>query len=230
MRNGMPTNYINAGTLMFFDESVGELNKRDILDASLYIQLAASKKKPKFSEFDAWYQTYLRAMATFGWVVSAREYASDPIQDHGQFDVWSLFKHELERRVPGSLIQTAECLVMDSPQRFFSPAAHSLLGDYAFRCEGAEGGDPLSRVVLQLSFVHGASSMTSMFVAFKTLASGVEHAFFKPLDRNQIVGNLELASFSAQLSDLRYAQFRDQFIAALGARRSTLILALEEHQ
>ncbi|MEB0041673.1 MULTISPECIES: hypothetical protein [unclassified Pseudomonas] len=226
----MPTSYINAGSMMFFDDPVKDADKRDILDASLYTQLAASKKHPKFAEFDAWYTTYLKAMATFGWIVSERGYCSEPIQGPGPFDLWLLIEAELEGRVPVSLIQTAERIAVHSPEHVFNPAAQSLLGEHALRSDRPEGGDLLSSVVLQLSFVHGAPSMTSIFIAFKTRAKVAEHALLKPFDRNQIVGNVELASFSAQLSDLRYSQFRDTFISALGARRSSLILALEASQ
>jgi hypothetical protein len=233
MGNGMPKTYINAGALIMVEELVSDAFKIDALDVSLYVQLAASKKHPKFIEFEAWFKTYLNAMTQFGWMISARSLSSGPVEDNQPLELWSRIKQTLEARVPAPLISRAESIVMRNPGRFPKSAARSLLGEYALRSEPWQGdlkgtATQLSSVVLQLSFVDNTHLMTSVFISFKTTEPVEAGGLLCPVDPGRIVGNIEVGSFSAQLLDIRYNLFREQFVSALGARRSSLILPLEE--
>lgn len=241
MHNGKQDVYVNAGSVIFFDDTISHSFKEDVLDSSLYIQLAASKKHSRFAEFDTWRQTYLTAMATFGWMVSDREFHNDPIEQNEPLELWSRIEHELGGRVPVSLVAHAKRVLMRSPERFLDNPAKALLGEYTLQSEAWQAevngnlssdipapATPLFTVTMQLSFVHATRSMTSLFVSFKTVELVGEYPWRQVFDPDRIVGNLEVASFSAELMDLRYAHFRKPFIAALGARRSSLILELEE--
>ncbi|MDY7567847.1 hypothetical protein QN400_17200 [Pseudomonas sp. RTC3] len=247
MRNGMQDAYVNAGSVVLFDDGVGHSFKEDVLDAQLYIQLAASKKYSKFAEFEAWRTTYFAAMATFGWIVSGRKYDSHPIEKDELFEPWSWIERELDDRVPASLIAHAKRVLVPGPERVLNPPAQLLLGENTLQSEPwqAEVNERLSgdisahvlqippatqlfSVVLQLSFVHAAPSMSSVLISFKTVEPIEPQSFLLTFDPDRIVGNIAVASYSAELLDIRYAQFREPFITALGGRRTSMILRLED--
>lgn len=247
VRNGMQDVYVNAGSVVFFDDTVSHSFKEDVLDSQLYVQLAASKKYSKFAEFEAWRTTYLTAMATFGWIVSDRKYDSHPIAKDELFEPWSWIERELDGCVPASLVAHAKRVLVPGPERFQDPAARLLLGENTLQSEPWQAdvnesfsGDisahalkvppatQLFSVVLQLSFVHAASLMTSVLISFKTVEPIEPQLLLRTFDPDRIVGNIAIASCSVEVSDIRYAQFREPFITALGARRTSMILRLED--
>ncbi|MCF5827072.1 hypothetical protein GIV31_26535, partial [Pseudomonas syringae] len=52
---------VNAGCLLFFSERGQTASHSDVMDSMLYVQLAASKKHPKFASFEKWSETWLAA-------------------------------------------------------------------------------------------------------------------------------------------------------------------------
>jgi hypothetical protein len=226
MRNGRHHSYLNGGGLICFANSVTDSFRDDVLDATLYFQLAASKKHSKFSDAAAWRSRYFDAMTHFGCNILHREQLGSPVED---IDAWSSIKGQLGKRVSASLMARADQSLKSLALQPRGSVTRGVLSDHTLEQAPRDAySAPTTCVSMQLGFVQAEPVIDQLFVSFKTTQSMDDLAWTQPWVPERMVGNLEVAWVSAELDEGRFAQFREIFIENLAARRQQLIIGLDE--
>jgi hypothetical protein len=227
MGQGLKDVTVNAGCLLFFGDTANAGDRDDIVDCTLYAQLAASKKYPKFSEYEHWRKTWLAASLRFGWVLKDNETISHPITDMPVGTVWDWITQALPVFINASDIKQGEALARQSYQQHPDQRAVSLFAEQVLHSNG-DANSPNTTVAVQLGFVGPMSTLTLIQLNFTSHQPLKADFLFEPIVPNDIVGNVELTFYSMQLMDWVYAQFREKFAIALKDRRSELVCPLKE--
>jgi len=65
---------VNAGSLVSFVSGLTAQHKSDVLNSTLFAQLAANKQYDRYKQTQKWYDSYVSVLAQVGWVVPAFAY------------------------------------------------------------------------------------------------------------------------------------------------------------
>ena len=211
--------FVNAGCLLFFAEQAATSRQNDILDSLLYVQLAASKKHPRFTGFKRWKETWLAAALRFGWVLGANEHFSEPASKAGTDTVWGICARALNTLVDDAVVCEARSLAGRDTQSEGS----SLLASQALYVHAADGEPTQTTVVLQAGFVDSNGRLALAVIMLSTTQSLASDFLFEPLQSGHLVGNVEVTVYSMRLMENVYVQFRSAFDTALADRRAALV-------
>lgn len=210
---------VNAGCLMFFGEPSEPARQNDVLDSLLYVQLAASKRHGKFTEFEHWKDTLLAASSRFGWALQRSEHISQPLPRGISGSVWDISARALRASVDEALIAEAESQLRQPPQ----PQALDLLVSQTSQARSASDKSAETTLVVQVGMVEANGNLTLTVLHFTTRQLLTADFLFEPLDAASLSGNVELTVCSMRLIDQVYGQFREAFSTALQERRVALI-------
>lgn len=222
MTQGIMETYLNDGVLMVFTPPVDQAFKRDAMDSSLYVQLAASKQFDRFTHYHEWQTTLIKALATFGWM---RLDLMDNEGLHGEtFSVSDLLRRltpEPLRNLPGERLdklftwlfsteagQVASAMVRRKPQSLTVNLAPSQAGG-------------VTSVVLQVAFLLPSRQKVLLCVAFETQESLGSNLLPQRLLTSQLVGEVRSFGFVGMLDDLRYSLYRERVDTALADKRAS---------
>lgn len=237
MCKGMQQRYINAGSLFFFSSGVSSSFKSDVLDCSLYSQLAASARHEKFAEPVEWRQTYLSALTRFRCNITYREVQDAPLEYTGS--LWDYTREKLASRVPLPFIEQAERTLKHFVSGTEEIAAKALFIEQTTRClpapmlpgSTAELASPDRQdcsITLQLGFVDVEPVLNLIILSFKSTPLAGEMPLSQLFARPDSLKNLEIATVSAELDEHGFGYFRKDLVARLGERRDQLIVDLGE--
>ncbi|MES2651980.1 MAG: hypothetical protein V4663_09575 [Bacteroidota bacterium] len=67
--------FLNAKSLVSFASGINGQNKQDVLDSTLFAQLAANKKFPGDDQIISWYTYFIEVMNKIGWVIEGAEFS-----------------------------------------------------------------------------------------------------------------------------------------------------------
>lgn len=215
---------INAGCLMFFNEPAATSRQTDVLDSLLYVQLAASKRHAKFTEFEHWKDTWLAASSRFGWTLQRSEHISEPAARGISQTVWGIGARALLGFVGETRVAEAEHLVRQPPQ----PQALDLLVSQTSQLRADRDKPSETTLVFQIGIVDAPGNLTLLMLHFTTRQPLGRDVLFASLDAASLSGNIELTVCSMRLADLVYRQFREPFATALQDRRAALIRPWKE--
>lgn len=220
--------YLNDGLLMVFVAPVDPSLRRDVMDCSLYTQLAAARQFSKFTDYRDWQTTLIKALAAFGWLrldladkqgTSGETLAIAEVLSELLPDALSDWRGERLDNLLASLFQAPgndvaaaiieRCVEVTAPQTDTRNAiqAHA---------------EPLSSVVLQIGFVLPTREMVLLCVAFETLETVDANPFAQRLMNSHLAGDFRAFAFVGVLDDLRYSPFRQRIDKALAEKRAAL--------
>ena len=216
---------VNAGCLLFFDEKLTSSRRNDVLDSLLYVQLAAFKKHPKFTEQEEWKDTWLTAAVRFGWVWTAGTHCSEPASRTETQTPWSL--------CAGALSAVVEDAVIADAERALREQAHAealkLLASQTLQIDTGQDRPARTTLVLQIGFVDAFGGMSLALIYLNTYQPLTPGLVFEPLEAGHLLGNIDVTVYSMRLLDQVYGQFRAAFDNALAGKRSGLIKPLGKH-
>lgn len=228
---------VNAGSLLFFPEALEADRQNDILNSMLYLQLAASKKHERFSDFESWKDLWLAAALRFGWALKASEHVSEPLAAGAPNTVWSLAAQGLSVSVPGSALTSTETFMRLASAQPAAQAAIKLLASQALRVEDflADSNDQSGKAregkstfAFQLGFIAADRTLDMALVHFQTRQALTDGFLFEQIDPGQIFGNIEVSAYSMSLMEQVYAPFRDVFHSARQKQDPVLVMSIEE--
>ncbi|MFA0996267.1 MULTISPECIES: hypothetical protein [Pseudomonas syringae group] len=228
MKQKLNAGVVNAGCLLFFPEQGQAAAHSDAMDSMLYVQLAASKKHPKFTSLDKWNETWLAAAMSFGWMLKASEHVSEPLKAGAAETIWSVIRRAFAASVPPATLDHAEQLLRKACAQPYGNQAIRLLAGQVLEQEADQAGRAQTVVAVQTGFVdeqHNLALVQLHFVTRQPLSDGF---LFDVLEPASTVGNISLTFYSLNLMDLVYLQFRDQISSALASKRAGLIETLAE--
>lgn len=228
--------YMNDGLLMIFAAPMEPGLKRDVMDCSLYAQLAATRQFSKFSHYRDWRATLIKALAAFGWLrldladkqgTTGETVAIADVLRELLPDALSEWRGERLDKLLASLLNTtgnqpANALV----ERCVAVSSNKRESEHATQAEAQS----VTSVVLQIGFVLPSREMVLLCVAFDTLEAVGVNPFAQRLTTSQLLGDLRSFAFVGVLDDLRYGQFRQRIHTALADKRATLSVLLRAGQ
>lgn len=213
---------VNAGCLLFFARSTPVARRNDLLDSLLYLQLAATRKHERFSDFSSWKEVWLTAALRFGWTLNASEHLSERLSSSQHESVWSICTAALRPLFDADVIEDAERQVRTSAQ----DKALNLLASQALQIRAKEHSPGQATVTLQLGLIDPQGTLSLAVLHLVTWQPLHSDFLFEPLEAGHLSGNLELTVYSMHLSEQASAPFRDPLSTALADKRPMLIRPL----
>lgn len=220
--------YLNDGVLMIFVAPVDQSLKSDVLDCSLYTQLAAARQFNKFTHHRDWQTTLVKALAAFGWLrldLAEKREAKGESVDVAQAlrellpDALDEWRGERLDNLLASVLDVADGNIVEAlKERCIEVAANDTV------VLTATGDEPeaVTSVVLQIGFVLPSRAMVLLCVAFDTLEGIDANPFAQRLEPSRLIGEFRSFAFVGVLDDLRYSLFRQRVDTALAEKRAQL--------
>ncbi|WP_133750850.1 hypothetical protein [Pseudomonas sp. LP_7_YM] len=216
--------------LLVFVAPVDQSLQRDVLDCSLYTQLAANRQFNKFTHYRDWQATLIKALAAFGWLrldfAEKREAKSESVVVARVLhellpDALDQWRGERLDNVLASIFDVADDNVLKAlHERCVEVAASNT----SARTATAEEPEVVTSVVLQIGFVLPSREMILLCMAFDTLERVGANPFAQRLEPGRLVGEFRSFAFVGVLDDLRYSLFRQRVDTALAEKRAQLSL------
>ncbi|MEQ7919808.1 hypothetical protein ABQX22_11490 [Xanthomonas sp. WHRI 1810A] len=230
---------VNAGCMLFFAQGVAAQLKKDVLDSTLYTQLAATKKHDRFSATKQWKEVQLNAMTHFGWVMQSVETFNQPAPRGTPETVWGWMAQVLPLFMPAAAFAEArtvahECYTADADQHGFdlfacqvSAVAQSMVTEPAVvRSPPSPLAPDATPVVLQLGFLAPTATLYLVSLSFTRRQPLTSGFLFDPMDASDVLGNIELTFRALRLQDMVYSLYRRTIDEKLQDRRSSLVAHL----
>jgi len=221
------TIYMTAGSLICFADDITNTFREDVLCSTLYIQLAAAKQVSRYHHFEQWADIYLKAMATFGLVSSARKFTTYSAVQLPLLNIRTLLEHELSQLVPVTLRDRLVTFLAHYPRQLSNETAMAVRERFIESqalVESASG--ELNQVVFHVVLADVDNRIHGCVIAVST-RNAVNEAFFnQDFSAAEREGDVHFGYYSADLFEPRYAQFRDTFSRLVSDRREALEIAL----
>ena len=221
MSNGLQSVYQSAGNLIAFAPSLETSQLNDVLVSELCAQLVAQRAVNERLSGDDWTELYLGALKQFAWSILHRNQYSI---GGGALDGVMPWDEVLKQFAQMRDISTG-CLAQAVEQ------AMSLLqrSDPGSPALTARHGDPANGHlhVFHFSAVDADAILHSVRISFLSLEAQTPASILHPFKANQVLGNVEILAFSAELSDIGYDDYRDGLKEKLGEKARELIVRLQ---
>lgn len=217
---------INGSQLLVFTGNPDQSMKDDVLDSTLYTQLAANQQAEKFDDFPKWQDILLNALSKFGWLrLDTTNVDEAPACD--TFIPAKLFTELL----PAPLQQAqGENVRMALTQLFSSPANAQAAGVLkqgmlqTSMSKGASGDDlPVSAFVMQLGIVLPTWEKVSLHLAFQTREPSDDNPFNQCFSTHQLIGNLTYSRLVCKFDEIRYLPMRGPVSKALKDKKPRML-------
>lgn len=201
---------VNAGCLLFFQDHP---STRDVVDSTLYAQLAASSEHSRFTTYPVWKKTWLKAASAVGWEFQSGVSFSEPAPPADTVNFWGLAQAMRPRFVSEDFLALCEAT---SVQLFSNSTASALFADQVMDADA-------STVSMQLGVVDNTYNLTVLQLHFACASPLCRTLLFGPWERQTITGNIEFSFQRLRLPIMAYAPWRDQVVEAVKDRRAELV-------
>lgn len=232
---------VNAGCMLFFSKGVAAQLKKDVLDSTLFTQLAADKKYSRFSATKEWKERHLSAMTHFGWVMNAAETLNQPVPCCGPLKLWAWLNEVLPQFMPTDAVEqgylmAGEYFRADPGQRGFelfarhvsAPVQSTVTEATALLAKPTRPPQDAVPVVMQLGFADATAVLYLITLSFTRRTPLTPGFLFEAMDPADVVGNCDITFHALRLQDVVYGQYRDAIDAKLQDRRYSLVDTLAE--
>ncbi|SEQ81714.1 hypothetical protein SAMN03159444_02527 [Pseudomonas sp. NFACC02] len=230
MNQGTIEGHINAGCVVFMSAACSDQQKKDVMDCTLYTQLAASKRHSRFDAALDWRHTWLAALNRFGWAVRSHDSRSLPAAEVGRGTVWDWVDKQLPAFIPKSLFAEGAALATCSVKEHPDQPAVAMLNRQVIETsfEDPASGVSERKIALQLAVFEPTTGLGLMVLSFTTRQPSSAELLVEVFNPEEVRGNIEMAFYSARVMEIVYAQFREKINQALNDRRAGLIYTLQE--
>ncbi|MGX9569704.1 MULTISPECIES: hypothetical protein [Pseudomonas] len=227
--------FINAGAVVLLANDMLEQERRDVLSSVLFAQLVANKKYPALSQPGEWYGAY-REVLQNGWLQRAVAWDRFTLNASEKCNIIAWVEKQLEAHVDRTIVTDVTRLLNRVAQLSCTLPAIDLLREHV---QGPRQPEPAKttvergyRVRLQVILAQPGPVLNSVCVDFEAgqVTSNPLGALFST---DQVLGNIQLRCFQANLSDALYAPLRDAIVKKLGGKATENIFDISdavEHQ
>ncbi|TDV51255.1 hypothetical protein EC919_106132 [Pseudomonas graminis] len=226
MSNGLQRVYRSAGNIIAFAPSLDPLYIDDVLVSELCAQLVTQRAiNESPSEYD-WAELYLQALKRYTWgIFYRRQYSIGGGALEGvtpRDEVLRLFAHMRDMNtgfLTQAVSQAMSALQRSAPGLSVPTASH----------HDPAGEHPH---VFHFSAVDAEAILHSVRLSFLSREAQTPASILQPFDVNQVLGNVQILAFSAELSDIGYDDYRDGLKEKVAekARELTVRLQVNDEQ
>ena len=230
MNQGTIEGYINAGCVVFMSAACSDQQKKDVMDCTLYTQLAASKRHSRFDAALDWRHTWLAALNRFGWAVRSHDSRSLPAAEVGRGTVLEWLDKQLPTFIPKALFSEGAVFATHSVKEHPDQPAVAMLNRQVIETSSEDPASGMSerKIALQLAVCEPATGLGLIVLTFTTRQPLSGELLVEVFNPKEVQGNIEMAFYSAHMMEIVYAQFREKINQALNDRRAGLVCALQE--
>lgn len=226
MNQGTIRGQVNAGCLLFIPDSFTDLQKKDMADAILYTQLAASKKHSRFDDSELWRQTWIAAISRFGGLLVNHESFSLLRGDLPTDTFWGWIGKFCPPAMAPELFEHMQEVARRSLLQHPRQPALALLKHQALSASGEPSGT--RHVGLQLAGHDPLLGLCLVVLSFKTTQAIDDDLLAVTLEPEKLLGNVELTFYTVQMNEMLYGLYRERIDQALAERRAQSVSLLRE--
>lgn len=231
--------YVVAGTILVFSPDTSESTRENILESTLFLQLAATRKFPEISDFAQWYKAYISHSHSLEWAHLSAWSQFSSVADSVGLRLDDLVRTQLSSRLSREQVEQIDLALSRITTMPLTAMAAMVLREHAVECavseetnvpdENAEGstGPCLTRLRVQVGYVDGAGRLTGVWVYFQSAEVIQNNFLVQALVAKLVVGNIHVSGFVAELDDFDYESTRKRIIAALGGQRQGKIIKID---
>lgn len=203
--------FINAGAVILLPTDMREQERRDVLNSVLFAQLVANKKYPALSQPGEWYGAY-REVLQNGWLQKAVTWDRFTLNAPAKCNMVAWVGKQLEAHVDRAVVAEVTRLLNCIAQLSCTLPAIDLLREHV---QGPRQPEPAYRVRLQVILAQPGPVLNSVCVEFET-GQVISNPLGSLFSADQVLGNIQLRCFQANLSDALYAPLREAIVKKLG--------------
>jgi hypothetical protein len=194
----------------------------DVLDSLLFAQLVADSKAEKFEAPDIWFQNYRNELRALKWTETAsRREAFEP-EDTSSIVLSELIKDKLLSELPVTqareISEMLDC-IFALPE---TAPASLLFNEHAFKRGGKVKGE--STIAFEVSILEKTSTLSSLFIAFKTTNVVDSNPFSQRFAGCRVVGEVVTRFSRRHWGRTGYQSRRDAVRGYLDDKRTGKIL------
>jgi hypothetical protein len=232
--------YIVAGAILVFSPDTMESVRENILDSTLFLQLAANRKFPEISDFTQWHKAYLFHSHSLEWTHLSAWSQFSSGADSIDFRLDELIGTQLSSRLSREQVEQIDLALSCITTMPMAAMAARVLREHAVECAASEDANVpvenvegraapcLTRLRVQVGYVDGAGRLTCVWVYVQS-AEAIQNDFLvQALMAKQVFGNIQVNGVVAELDDFDYESTRKRIIAAVGSLRQGKIVKIDD--
>jgi hypothetical protein len=213
--------FVNAGVIVLLARDMSDGEKLDVLNSVLFAQLVANKKCPGFAQVQAWYDTY-REVLKNGWLQREAAWRNFPADAASTFKFVDQLKCQMEDHVDPTTVDEVIRVLDGLAQLPVTLPAIDVLRGQVLKLEGGKSLETTSgsgcKVRLQVIIAQSGPMLHSFYMEFETTEQVVSNPLGQVFRADNILGNIQLNYFQANLSAALYEPLRDAVIKKMGGQ------------
>lgn len=230
MSQGAVQAVVAAGNLLFFPVKASASEIKDVVNASLVIELITVRVLSKFSAFNAWRRRYFNLATEHAWQLGAFDHADSPPIANKPFSLWDVIRAESPTYLDLADINRGE---ETARQWFADNPTHAAVKVFASQVlhDNVERSDKTvsapKEACFLLSFVGDDAKVVSVQVRFTSSKVLSEGFLFEPFMAKDFVGNISIYYKSMILNMSAYSALREMIEVKLKVKRPALVHVLD---
>jgi len=222
-----PGNYetwLDDGQLVCLDSTLPATDKQDILQSTLYFQLAASKKVNKLQHVERWFDAYQNCLRGLGWKVLREGQVQERYPHLLAFTLSDVVQALVRNGLPIELGDLQQVLPAGGSALTSLGLEHFF--QHSFGVLNNSDG-PLHQVAIFLSVARADACMHGLLIHFKTrqvVSGDITRAIFKC---SSLQGEVAAVWLSARPDPWQFPDYQEVMTARLQARTTGELVRID---
>lgn len=215
--------WLDGGQLLSLDGRLSAVDREDVLQSTLYFQLAASKKVDKLQHIQEWFEVYQQCLRAFGWRMHGDGELHERYPGSISFTLMDLLSALVRNGLPFALAGLTD---LGRPQDRQLAATHARQFFEQSYAVLEPGERPLHQVAMLLGTASAGAQMNVLLIHFQThqvLTGDLSQARFKS---RELHGTITASWLGARPDPLLFSEFKPVILERLKARAGQLILPI----
>ena len=240
MKHSNHTVYVVAGAILVFSPDTSESVREDILDSTLFLQLTVTRKFPRISDFSQWAEAYISLSRSLEWTLPSPWSKFFSVTNSTDLRLGYMVGTLLSPQLSCAQVKQIDLALSRIATIPLAVTAAKVLREHAVECSASEEANVfvekdagtttpyLARLRVQVGYVDEAGRLTCVRVYFETTEVIRNDFLVEALAAKQVVGNIHVSGFVAELDDFDYESSRKRIITALGSQRQGKIVKIDD--
>ncbi|ATE80632.1 MULTISPECIES: hypothetical protein [Pseudomonas] len=212
---------IDVGSILLLSHELSQGARDDVLDSTLYMQLAATATRPSLGEYEQWWELYRSQFNQFGWT-RLQDFGGsfEPDSELPCLTISKMLASKVSRYLSNTYIEAIDRALIELSRLPPHSAARALLRQYSVAEDQASS---LTRVRLQVGIALEGTRLiylTGSITTRETLPNSIIEHIFRT---NDIVGDVEFNGCISVLDPMAFEPWRKRIAIAVAATREDLI-------
>jgi hypothetical protein len=217
--------FIVGGSILLLSHELNQTVRDDVLDSTLYMQLASTSKQPSLIEYEQWWELYRSQLNKFGWTrLQSFGSSFEPDSEQPCQTINNMVASNVSHYLSSTYVEAIDRALIELSSLPAHSAALALLRQYSVAEDEASN---LSRIRLQVGIVLEGTRLiylTFSFATRETLPNSIIEHIFQTTD---IVGEIEFNGCISVLDSTAFEPWRKRIAMVVAPAREDLIKAVQ---